>query len=227
MFIFGDLSNLYFNHDISRQVFRTIQDNYNNSFSSFTFNESAEVANVFQALSLMTINPSVISTESDLTDLTTLILDVANVTSPVDVTNLTCVIFNYANESIDNLTTPFQVLQEIVSNPSYRLRVTTQTCSCIQQAFVDFNALARCYSDDSFIFGLGGVDGILWMIYLFLMLAGTVFVLGVIQVALMQLSTERQIYKMRLAYYKAVLKQDIGWFDVNGYTGELANVLNQ
>uniref|UniRef100_A0A1X7TB27 ABC transmembrane type-1 domain-containing protein n=1 Tax=Amphimedon queenslandica TaxID=400682 RepID=A0A1X7TB27_AMPQE len=41
----------------------------------------------------------------------------------------------------------------------------------------------------------------------------------------MQLACERQVYKIRLAYYRAVLHQDIGWFDLNA-SGELTSRLN-
>lgn len=231
MYLFGDLSNLFFNHNISRELFQTVRMTYNTTFSPFAFNDSevadALITTPLEALQSLTVTPSSVSTEMDLLTLSVLAVNAAggNITSS-DIVNQNCLIITYANESIDNLTTPFQVLQEIVSNPDYTLRVTTQTCDCVQSEFNDYNSLVRCYSDETFLFGLGGVDGILWIMYLFAIIAVVVFILALIQVSLIQLACERQIHKIRLRYYKSVLRQDISWFDLNS-TGELASVLNE
>ena len=41
-----------------------------------------------------------------------------------------------------------------------------------------------------------------------------------------QTACERQLYKIRLNYYRAILRQDIGWFDGNP-SGELASRLSE
>lgn len=45
-------------------------------------------------------------------------------------------------------------------------------------------------------------------------------------VGLFRASAERQIQKIRLCYYQAVLKQDIAWFDAHS-SGELANRISE
>lgn len=52
------------------------------------------------------------------------------------------------------------------------------------------------------------------------------FVASYIQVITFQTACERQLYKIRLYYYRAILRQDIGWFDGNP-SGELASRLSE
>ncbi|KAL5517017.1 hypothetical protein EMCRGX_G002482 [Ephydatia muelleri] len=51
------------------------------------------------------------------------------------------------------------------------------------------------------------------------------FLCACIQIFFYQMACERQLYKIRLYYYRAILRQDIGWFDSNP-SGELASRLN-
>ena len=53
-----------------------------------------------------------------------------------------------------------------------------------------------------------------------------VFLASYIQVFFYQTACERQLYKIRLYYYRAILRQDIGWFDSNP-SGELASRLSE
>ena len=53
-----------------------------------------------------------------------------------------------------------------------------------------------------------------------------VFLASYIQVFFFQMACERQLYKIRLYYYRAILRQDIGWFDGNP-SGELASRLSE
>ena len=52
------------------------------------------------------------------------------------------------------------------------------------------------------------------------------FLCACIQIFFYQMACERQLYKIRLYYYRAILRQDIGWFDSNP-SGELASRLNE
>ena len=79
---------------------------------------------------------------------------------------------------------------------------------------------SRCLDDTSFI------SEINQLIYDFLGIAGGSFVLGFIQVTLFQLACERQVYKLRLRYYRAILRQDIGWIDGKS-AGEIANHISE
>ena len=53
-----------------------------------------------------------------------------------------------------------------------------------------------------------------------------VLLLGYIQITLYQIADERQVHKIRLLFYRAVLRQNIGWFDSNP-SGELASRLSE
>ena len=62
--------------------------------------------------------------------------------------------------------------------------------------------------------------------YAFLGIGAVVFVVAYIQISFFQTAAERQIYRIRLRYYQAVLRQDIAWFDANP-TGEVATRLSE
>ncbi|KAL5491961.1 hypothetical protein EMCRGX_G017341 [Ephydatia muelleri] len=64
-----------------------------------------------------------------------------------------------------------------------------------------------------------------YAVYKFIGIALGAFLMSYIQVSFYQTACERQLYKIRLLYYKAILRQDIGWFDANP-TGELASRIN-
>ena len=52
-------------------------------------------------------------------------------------------------------------------------------------------------------------------VFIFLGIAVGVFIFATIQISLFQAACERQIKKIRLAFYRAILRQEIGWFDAN------------
>ena len=49
---------------------------------------------------------------------------------------------------------------------------------------------------------------------------------GWLQVTMFQLSAERQVAKIRTLFFRAILKQEISWFDLNP-TGEINSRLNE
>ena len=63
-------------------------------------------------------------------------------------------------------------------------------------------------------------------VYSFVGLALGTFLVSLIQIFFYQTACERQLYKIRLYYYRAILRQDIGWFDSNP-SGELASRLSE
>ena len=110
--------------------------------------------------------------------------------------------------------------------------VSISTITCID----DFNATRVDSLDDAVrcFFGSGSecltnddfIDIVnLYSIY-FLAIAVAVFVFGYLEITFFQMACERQVRKIRLAYYWAILKQNIGWFDSNP-SGELASRLNE
>jgi hypothetical protein len=94
MFVFGDLTNLFFNHNISRQIFEMIDSNYTDVYSSFTFDEFGIATTIPQALLTRTITPSLVATQEDLTDLNLALLSLRNDSSNVtieEIRNISCV----------------------------------------------------------------------------------------------------------------------------------------
>ena len=83
-----------------------------------------------------------------------------------------------------------------------------------------FSGQAECINNDDFI------DEVNALIFIFLAMAIAVFILGTIQVALFQAACERQVKKIRLAFYRAIMRQEIGWFDANS-SGELSSRISE
>ena len=77
-----------------------------------------------------------------------------------------------------------------------------------------------CLSDDDFI---DEID--LWVRYFSVVAAGA-FLFALLQVLFYQLAAERQLHHIRQKFYRAILLQDIGWFDTHS-TGELSNSLSE
>lgn len=79
---------------------------------------------------------------------------------------------------------------------------------------------AQCLTNDEFI------SVINVQVFYFLGIAVAVFVAAYFQISLFQTACERQVYKIRLCYYRAILRQEIGWFDANP-SGELSSRLSE
>ena len=84
--------------------------------------------------------------------------------------------------------------------------------SCGQQS--------ECLDNESFI------NIINIQVFAFVGIAVAVFILANIQIGCFQLACERQVHKIRLIYYRAILRQEVGWFDANP-SGELASRLTE
>ena len=67
----------------------------------------------------------------------------------------------------------------------------------------------ECLTNDDFL------ERINTQVYIFLGIAAGVFIAATFQIMLYQLAAERQVYKIRLLFYRAILRQNIGWFDIN------------
>lgn len=66
------------------------------------------------------------------------------------------------------------------------------------------------------------IEGINEFVFIFIGLAVGVFTFGYLEISFFQTACERQVKKIRLAFYKAILRQEVGWFDANP-SGELAS----
>ena len=81
-----------------------------------------------------------------------------------------------------------------------------------------FGEVVSCSNNSMFISGVNE------LVYIFIGIALGIFVMGYIQVSLFQAACERQVKKIRLAFYRAIMRQEIGWFDATP-TGELSSRL--
>ena len=64
------------------------------------------------------------------------------------------------------------------------------------------------------------------LVYYILGIAATVFIAAYFQISLFQTACERQVHKIRLFFYRAILRQEIGWFDANP-SGEISSRLSE
>ena len=220
MFVFGDITNLFANFDITRLVFANLTSSLQATFQNlnFTFDEGVTL-NLSSTLLTRTVGESVVATQESLF---LLLFALSNQTMPNLLMNASCAVFMYANETN---TTAFDILERTTQG-TLSIPAFAGGCDCATQLFLDYSSEARCLTSEVFIHGNRIGDGILWQIYIFLMITVAVFIVGYFQVTLMQLACERQVQKIRMLFYKSVLKQNVGWFDTNP-GGELASRLNE
>ena len=221
MYVFGDLTNLFVNYDITLTVFDNSTNFITQGYSDVIFNATANFNTFEEAIDMNTITPNLVNTESGLISYTVLLFNDSMIDTSV-VTNITCLVANFANERNQSI---YETLL-LIRDGEQTIEVTEAACDCLQIFISSVSSQARCLTDDNFIYGEEPLDGILWTIYLFLMITAGVFIAAYIQISLMQTACERQVQKMRLLYYRSVLRQDIGWFDVNP-SGEVSSRLNE
>lgn len=218
MFVFGDITNLFANFDITRDVFSNLTSFLQTNFQNFTFQGGVSL-NLSTSILTQSIDEGIVGTENSLF---LFLFALSNSTMSELLMNISCTVFAYANETN---TTTFNILSQ-VSRGSLSIPAFAGGCECATQLFTDYSSEARCLTAEVFIHGERIGDGILWQIYIFLMIVVAVFIVGYFQVTLMQLACERQVQKIRILFYKSILKQNIGWFDTNP-GGELASRLNE
>ena len=90
-------------------------------------------------------------------------------------------------------------------------------------SFIDF-AREQALSNGTATFDLEGELTKFAIYYVYL--AVGILVVGYLQLAFWTWTATRQTRQMRLAFFKAILKQDIGWFDTTE-SGELNNRLTE
>ena len=107
--------------------------------------------------------------------------------------------------------------------------VLTQTCLLPEnidtsQCYILINdSRVECTSKSDLLEELDKPDG---PILFFCWLGLTVLVTGWLHVSLFQVACERQVNVIRKRFFRAILSQDISWFDANG-TGELNSRMNE
>ncbi len=75
---------------------------------------------------------------------------------------------------------------------------------------------SECLDEDGFIRGINT------FVYVFVGIAVGVFTFAYLEISLFQTACERQVKKIRLAFYQAIVRQEVGWFDANP-SGELTS----
>ena len=83
-----------------------------------------------------------------------------------------------------------------------------------------FSDNGRCLTNDDFL------DNVNNLIYGFVAISFASLIAGFTQISFFQIACERQVKKIRLTYYRSVLRQNIGWFDANP-SGELSSRLSE
>ena len=231
MYVFGDLTNLFANYDITLQVYQGATDLLPMFFGSFTFLEEPPTGNattIENAVMELIVDPLLLATQDNFTEFLSAIFESVELDLTLELSEViessSCVIYTLAEE-LEPPLTGYEVFS-LVTHGNLTLTATDRTCRCIQPLFTDFSEAARCLTDDTFIFGVSIGDGVVWKIYYFVFIAVGVFITGYFQVSLMHMAAERQVNRIRKLFYRSVLRQDIGWFDCNP-SGELATRLNE
>ena len=219
IFIFGDITNLFVDHDITQQIFTSINADLSNTFMNFTFLEDAKLNNVSEAFSYQTIDPLLLESEEAFVQLMILI-NSTSLSSSAE--SLSCVLYTYANETGS---TAFDVLQNVVML-EFAIPASSNTCLCVNDSLSLYTSETLCLPSDVFYYGTNTGSGVLWLVYYILMLCGGVFLAGFLQLGLFQAATERQVHRIRLKFYSSILRQDISWFDGTS-SGELTSKLNE
>ena len=97
--------------------------------------------------------------------------------------------------------------------------VIVQNVSTYESIIKDCNGgVVDCSNNANFISEINKLA------YVFIGIAVAVFILAFLQISLFQAACERQVKKICLAFYRAIMRQEIGWFDANP-TGELSSRL--
>lgn len=68
------------------------------------------------------------------------------------------------------------------------------------------------------------ISGVTQIAYIFLILGGSAFVVSFGEISLLNISASRQIRRIRTLYFRALLRQDVGWYDLST-AGDLASRL--
>ncbi len=111
----------------------------------------------------------------------------------------------YVGLSIANLTNNTFPCPYVITNIS-------NYSSVIESCFSSGN---KCLDNVDFI------EKVNLLLFYFIGITGGVFILSFFQLSLFQTACERQVKKIRLAYYKSIMRQEIEWFDYNS-CGEIA-----
>ena len=116
-------------------------------------------------------------------------------------------------------------MNQTVANASILAHVPILDCPTLihENSTLNFiihscSAQATCVTDGEFI------EGVNKLVFIFIGIAVAVFILAYLEILLFEIADERQVKKIRLAFFKAIMKQEIGWFDAHS-SGELSSMI--
>ncbi len=99
-------------------------------------------------------------------------------------------------------------------------RATYSLPGCTFNISQFFSGIGSCTNDSDFIADINT------QVYIFIGLAFCSFLFSWIHTWFFQMAAERQTHRIRLQYYRAVLRQDIGWFEEHS-SGEVSSKLSR
>ena len=208
------------NQATTQDLYASIGNNLSVALEGFTFVTDANLTSVSDAFQTLTLDQGLLASEENFIQLLTSLLgEQVNISM---VQNISCLVYTYANESGSSA---FLVLSSLV-NQTASIVASEENCACVSGIFeaIGLSEL-RCISDEAF-FNSSTMTGILWQVYLMLMLAAYAFIMGFVQIWLVERAGEHQTHVIRLLYYRAILRQDITWFDLNT-SGELNSQMSE
>ena len=107
--------------------------------------------------------------------------------------------------------------------------ISTGTADCNANAFgvTLEDVLQTCFRDNSeCLTNSEFFDTVNGLVYGFVGIAFGALIAGFTQISFFQVACERQVKRIRLHYYRSVLRQNMGWFDTNP-SGELSSRLSE
>ena len=127
-------------------------------------------------------------------------------------------VFAFVTNGTVNCTVPIILFTPVVPGCTTFNVTSTTTLDDVLATCVA--AQRRCITDDGFLQETN------ILVYILIGIAVIVLIASFTQTVLFQITGERQVQKIRLNYYRALLRQDMGWFDANS-SGALASRLTE
>ena len=137
---------------------------------------------------------------------------------PTNSTALFCAVSTVANLSNMSYTDSMDAILSNISNGTVDCSADAFGVTLEDVLHACFSSNGRCLTNDDFL------DIVNVLIYGFVAISFGSLIAGFFQISFFQVACERQVKKIRLTYYRSVLRQNIGWFDANP-SGELASRL--
>lgn len=108
----------------------------------------------------------------------------------------------------------------------FNITLGNNTVTDVNITYVIQNLPNSSFTGIGCLLGADFINQINVTILVFVGIAIVVLIVAWMQICTYQFSAERQVHKIRLRYYRAIMRQNIAWFDENP-TGELVNRLSE